>query len=75
MKVGLIRVHTFYSAGTDTSKCCGYKACRCLEKFYRTDRFGSCMLCGSVEGEENCPVEDMKCINDDAELGKGYWWE
>ena len=33
------------------------------------------MLCGSVEGEENCPVEDMKCINDDAELEKGYWWE
>ena len=59
---------TVCPTGTDKSKFAGFRACNCLENYYRTDRFGSCQPCGvGVDDGVNCSMEYQK-------LRQGYWW-
>ena len=51
--------------GTDKTKFAGFRACPCLENYYRTDRFGPCQQCPSVG--INCSMEYQK-------LKGGFWW-
>ena len=51
--------------GTDKTKFAGFRACPCLENFYRTDRFGSC---------QQCPSEGVNCSMDYQKLKPGFWW-
>ncbi|XP_071855222.1 uncharacterized protein [Apostichopus japonicus] len=51
--------------GTDKSKPAEYRACFCLENYYRTYRFGQCYL---------CQREGMKCSGEYASIGYGYYW-
>ena len=44
----------------------GYRACQCLEGFYRTDMFDKCYKCGQG---------GLQCKDDYASLNPGYWWE
>ncbi|KAL9984850.1 hypothetical protein ACROYT_G007188 [Oculina patagonica] len=52
--------------GTDTDFFAGYRACTCLEGFYRTDMFEKCHKCGQG---------GLKCQDDYASLKSGHWWE
>nr|XP_058944624.1 uncharacterized protein LOC131772678 [Pocillopora verrucosa] len=52
--------------GTNTNEIAGYRACRCLHKFYRLDRFGPC---------KSCPYHGMNCENDTAILAPNYFWK
>ncbi|KAL9988971.1 hypothetical protein ACROYT_G003470 [Oculina patagonica] len=51
--------------GTDTDFFAGYRACKCLEGFYRTHMFEKCHKC----------VRGLKCKDNYASLKAGYWWE
>ena len=55
----------FIILGTKTDQFAGYRACHCLDNFYRTDRFGKC---------QQCAKQGVNCKNDYIELEKGYWW-
>ena len=55
------------TTGTETDFFAGYRACKCLEGFYRTDMFGVCRKCGLQGG--------LACQDDYASLKSGYWWE
>ncbi|CAH3142911.1 unnamed protein product, partial [Pocillopora meandrina] len=52
--------------GTNSNEMAGYRACRCLHKFYRLDRFGPC---------KSCPYQGMNCENDSAILAPNYFWK
>ena len=52
-------------AGTLSNETAGYRACRCLQNFYRLDRFGACSV---------CPVYGFVCENDTAILAPYYFW-
>ncbi|KAL9970585.1 hypothetical protein ACROYT_G022988 [Oculina patagonica] len=52
--------------GTETDFFAGYRACQCLEGFYRTDMFDKCYKCGQ---------SGLKCKDDYASLKPGYWRE
>ncbi|XP_078378231.1 uncharacterized protein LOC144661375 isoform X1 [Oculina patagonica] len=52
--------------GTETDFFAGYRACQCLEGFYRTHMFEKCHKCGQG---------GLKCQYDYASLKSGYWWE
>ncbi|KAL9955905.1 hypothetical protein ACROYT_G037304 [Oculina patagonica] len=52
--------------GTETDFFAGYRACKCLEGFYRTHLFEKCQKCGQG---------GLKCKDDYASLKPGYWWE
>ena len=52
--------------GTDTDFYAGYRACTCLQGFYRTHMFGECHKCGQG---------GLKCQDEYASLKPGYWWE
>ncbi|XP_078366779.1 uncharacterized protein LOC144650882 isoform X2 [Oculina patagonica] len=52
--------------GTDTNAFAGYRACKCLQGFYRTHRF---------EGCKPCDQDGFKCENDYVTLKTGYWWK
>ena len=54
------------STGTETDFFAGYRACKCLEGFYRTDMFRECVKCGQG---------GLKCKDDYVSLKSGYWWE
>ena len=43
----------------------GYRACKCLEGFYRTHMFEQCYKC----------VGGLQCTDDYATLKSGYWWK
>lgn len=51
--------------GTETDFFAGYRACKCLEGFYRTHMFEKCFKCG----------HGLECQNDYASLKPGYWWD
>ncbi len=51
--------------GTDKNTHAGFRACRCLEGYYRKDRFGPCML---------CPEEGIDCTDEYQKLKPGFWW-
>ena len=52
--------------GTDTDFFAGYRGCKCLEGFYRTNMFEQCYKCGQG---------GLKCQDDYASLNAGYWWK
>ncbi|XP_031566728.1 uncharacterized protein LOC116301752 isoform X2 [Actinia tenebrosa] len=52
--------------GTNSSQHAGYRACKCIDKFYRLDRFGMC---------QTCPNKALICKNDYATLSEGYYWK
>ncbi|KAL9967727.1 hypothetical protein ACROYT_G026017 [Oculina patagonica] len=52
--------------GTETDFFAGYRACVCLEGFYRTHMFEKCHKCGQG---------GLECQDDYATLKAGYWWE
>ncbi|KAL9960157.1 hypothetical protein ACROYT_G033570 [Oculina patagonica] len=51
--------------GTETDFFAGYRACKCLEGFYRTHMFEKCHKC----------VIGLRCTDDYASLKSGYWWK
>ncbi|XP_078374468.1 uncharacterized protein LOC144658016 [Oculina patagonica] len=51
--------------GTETDFFAGYRACECLEGFYRTHLFAQCYKC----------VGGLQCTDDYASLRPGYWWK
>ena len=52
--------------GTDPLSFAGYRACKCLKGYHRTDRFGGCKLC----------EDGLHCANDSiVTLKNGYWWK
>jgi Leucine-rich repeat (LRR) protein len=53
--------------GTNTSRHAGYRACGCLEGYYRLDRFGPCYPCNSTS-------PGLRCVNESASVKRGYWW-
>ncbi|XP_022794412.1 putative leucine-rich repeat-containing protein DDB_G0281931 isoform X2 [Stylophora pistillata] len=52
--------------GTSTNESAGYRACSCLNNFYRLDRFGPCTA---------CPSYGINCENDAAILAPNYFWK
>ncbi|KAJ7360249.1 hypothetical protein OS493_016878 [Desmophyllum pertusum] len=52
--------------GTLSNETAGYRACRCLDNFYRKDRFGPCWT---------CPSTGIVCKNDTAILAPKYFWK
>ena len=51
--------------GTNTTALAGFRACRCLENYFRLDRFGSCTA---------CPGQGVECSNDTLRLSRGFYW-
>ncbi|XP_078343257.1 uncharacterized protein LOC144628993 [Oculina patagonica] len=51
--------------GTETDFFAGYRACKCLEGFYRTHMFEQCYKC----------IGGLQCTDDYASLKPGYWWK
>ncbi|XP_078348750.1 uncharacterized protein LOC144633754 isoform X1 [Oculina patagonica] len=52
--------------GTQSNETAGYRACRCLNNFYRFDRFGPCTA---------CPEYGLNCDSDTAILAANYYWK
>ena len=53
--------------GTETYEFAGFRACKCLDNYYRTNLFGNCTLCEKNGG--------LKCLDDFANLTAGFWWK
>lgn len=51
--------------GTLSNEWAGHRACKCLQGFYRTDRFGPCM---------ECPSNGVDCQNEFIILQPGHFW-
>ncbi|PIK52378.1 hypothetical protein BSL78_10746 [Apostichopus japonicus] len=51
--------------GTNKSALAGFRACSCLENYFRRDRFDKCEL---------CPQEGVHCKNDYMTISQGYYW-
>ncbi|XP_072014037.1 uncharacterized protein [Amphiura filiformis] len=51
--------------GTNKSRFAGFRACPCLDGYYRKDRFGPCML---------CPEHGINCTDEYQKLKPGFWW-
>jgi len=54
------------SPGTETDFFAGYRACVCLEGYYRTHLFEECYKCGQG---------GLLCQDDYASLKTGHWWQ
>ena len=54
------------STGTETDLFAGRRACKCLERQYRTHMFERCFKCGQG---------GLECQDDYASLKSGHWWE
>ena len=52
------------STGTDSDAFAGFRACPCLEGYYRTHMFEKCEQCG----------RELQCQDEYAILKPGYWW-
>ena len=50
--------------GTNTSQLAGTRACRCLNGYYRRDRFGEC---------NRCRHAGFECVRDYPRLKEGFW--
>lgn len=55
----------FSILGTNTTTLAGFRACRCLENYFRLDRFGSCTVCHR---------QGVECSNDTLRLSRGFYW-
>ena len=53
--------------GTDLKAFAGFRGCKCLDNYYRTNLFGNCTPCVKKEG--------LKCQDDLANLRAGFWWK
>ena len=51
--------------GTKKDLPAGFRACRCLDNYYRKDRFGACYP---------CPQEGLSCLGEYQHLLPGFWW-
>ena len=51
--------------GTRTNESAGFRACRCLDGFSRTDRFGTCT---------KCITKGVQCKDDYQNLKPNFWW-
>ncbi|XP_072051655.1 uncharacterized protein [Amphiura filiformis] len=51
--------------GTKKNRFAGFRACPCLDGYYRKDRFGPCML---------CPEHGINCTDEYQKLQPGFWW-
>ena len=62
-----VLLSTTYSLflGTQSSRRAEFRACYCLEGFYRVDRFGSC---------HSCPV-GYSCTNGTVMLARAFYWK
>ena len=56
----------FFSTGTLSNETAGFRACRCLQGFYRLDRFGPC---------SECLADGINCHRDTATLARDYYWK
>ena len=56
----------FFSTGTLSNETAGFRACKCLQGFYRLDRFGPC---------SECPADGINCDRDTAILAIDYYWK
>ena len=62
-----LEFHIFYwLIGTETDFFAGYRACPCLEGFYRTNLFAECHKCGQG---------GLLCKDEYASLKPGFWWQ
>ena len=52
--------------GTDVKAFAGFRACKCLDNYYRTNLFGNCTPCEKKQG--------LNCHDDFANLTVGFWW-
>ena len=66
MIVTIVSIY-FCLKGTDTSAFAGFRACKCLDNFYRTNLFGNCTPCEKKQG--------LICHDDFANLSVGFWWK
>ena len=53
------------STGTNSDAHAGFRACECLEGYYRTHMFELCRKC----------EDGLNCENGYATLKPGYWWK
>ncbi|XP_071828095.1 uncharacterized protein [Apostichopus japonicus] len=51
--------------GTNKNGLAGFRACSCLDNYFRRDRFDKCEL---------CPQEGVHCKNDYMAISQGYYW-
>ena len=51
--------------GTRTNESAGFRACRCLNGFFRRHRFGNCLKCGT---------KGIQCEGDYQTLRPNFWW-
>ena len=66
LNISLYYYYFFLSLkGTETDFFAGYRACTCLQGFYRTHMFDKCYKC----------VGGLQCKDDYASLKPGYWWK
>ena len=56
----------FCLTGTDAKAFAGFRACKCLDNYYRTNLFGNCTPCEKKQG--------LNCHDDFANLTVGFWW-
>ncbi|XP_038059581.1 uncharacterized protein LOC119730663 [Patiria miniata] len=56
---------TVCPTGTNKSLHAGFRACFCLDKYYRKDRFDECYP---------CPDEGLDCSEEYQHLLPGFWW-
>lgn len=53
-----------FETGTNLTRLAGFRACPCLENFYRLDRFGKCI---------ECPL-GYQCTNETVRLLPEFYW-
>ena len=56
----------FVFSGTQHNKFAMFRACPCIDQFYRLDRFGPCFQCYSV---------GLICGNETVNLNPGFYWK
>lgn len=56
----------FCLTGTNAYAFAGFRACKCLDNYYRTNLFENCTPCEKKQG--------LNCHDDFANLTVGFWW-
>lgn len=56
----------FVFLGTQYDRHAGFRACHCIEGFYRLNRFEGCMA---------CPSSGLTCVNESLQLKAGFFWK
>ncbi|XP_038046805.1 uncharacterized protein LOC119721014 [Patiria miniata] len=56
---------TVCPTGTNKSLHAGFRACPCVDNYFRRDRFGECY---------QCPAEGLNCSGEYQHLLPGFWW-